>query len=176
MITDSLVRGLLLKVRVSLLNRDEAYESILNKQNEEEETLLARINISMATWSEIVRLPTSKLGLTFSVVNTELPDALQAWVKADGIEKKEEEAVKMKELLEKKGVIMRMSSEETDLGEAVRMWNDRNKNLGEYWRSLHGALLNQNQNDKNDVWDDDADYGDSPQASIISYSTYHWGK
>ena len=81
MITDSLVRGLLLKVRVSLLNRDEAYESILNKQNEEEETLLARINISMATWSEIVRLPTSKHGLRFSVVNTELPKALQAFLK-----------------------------------------------------------------------------------------------
>ena len=133
MITDSLVRGLLLKVRVSLLNRDEAYESILNKQNEEEETLLARINISMATWSEIVRLPTSKHGLRFSVVNTELPKALQAWfkVKADG-KKKEEEAVRVRELLEKKGVVMRMSSEEIDLEEAVRMWNARNKNLSEY--------------------------------------------
>ena len=146
-----------------MLTQDGAYE-ILSKQNEEEETLLAHLNLSMATWSEIVRLPTSKLGLTFSVVNTELPDALQAWVKADGKEKKEEEAVKMRELLEKKGVVMRISSEETELGEAVRMWNDRNKNLGEYWQSLHGALLNQNQNDKNYGGDDDADYGDSPSS------------
>ena len=34
--------------------------------------------------------------------------------------------MKIKEILGKKGVVMRMSSEETDLREAVRMWNGRN--------------------------------------------------
>ena len=127
-ITDSVVRGLLLKVRFNLLNPDEAYNSILSKQNEEGETLLSRLNISMATRSEIVRLPSK--GLRFNVVNTELPEALQAWFKADGKVKEEEEAVKVRELLEKKGVVMRMrSANET---EAVRMWNARNKNLREY--------------------------------------------
>ena len=110
------------------MNPDEAYDSILGKQNEEGETLLARINISMATWSEVVRLPSK--GLRFSVDNTELPAALQAWFNADEKEKGEDEAVKLRELLLKKGVVM--SSEENYMGEAVRMWNDRNKNLGEY--------------------------------------------
>ena len=84
----------------------------------------------MATWSEVVRIPTSNLGLRFIVVNTGLPGALQAWFKAVGKETEDEESVKMRELLLVKGVVMKMSSEETDLGEAVRMWNDRNKNLG----------------------------------------------
>ena len=114
------------------MNPDEAYNEILVKQNEEGETLFARLNISMATWSEIVRLPTSGKGLTFSVVNTELPGALHAWFNADGKVKGEEEAVKLRELLLKKGVVMRTSSEETDLREAVQMWNGRNKDLGEY--------------------------------------------
>ena len=130
-ITDSLVRGLLQKVRGNMIKPDEAYEEILGKQNEEGETLLGRLNISMASRSEALRLPSSK-GLRFSVVNSNLPDALQAWFKADG-KVKEEESVKMRELLENEGVVMRMSSEETwDMGEAVRMWNDRNKNLGEF--------------------------------------------
>ena len=119
------------------MNPDEAYNEILSKQNAEGVSLLARLNLSMATWSEIVRLPTSKLGLRFNVVNAELPEALQAWFKADGKVKEEEEAVKMRELLEKKGVVMRMSSaEETILGEAVQMWNTRNKNLREYIHHL----------------------------------------
>ena len=157
-ITDSLVRGLLVKVRVKMMNPDEAYTEVLSKQNEEGETLLARIKISVATWTEVVRLPTSKKGLRFSVVNTELPGALQAWFKADGKEAEDEESVKMRELLLLKGVVMRISPEETDLREAVWRWNGRNKNLGEFWQSIHGALLN--QNDKNDG--DYDDYGDSP--------------
>ena len=74
-------------------------------------------------------------GLKFNVVNTEIPEALQAWFKADGKVKEEEEAVKVRELLEKKGVVMRMSTAhetETDLGETDQMWNARNKNLREY--------------------------------------------
>ena len=80
-----------------------------------------------------------KKGLRFSVINTKLPGALQAWFKADGKEKEDKE---LKELLNTKGVVMRMSSEETDLAEAVRMWNERNKNLSEYFDNLHGALFN----------------------------------
>ena len=148
---DSLVRSVLLNVRANLLDPDEAYDEILSKLNEEDEI---HLKLSMATWSEVVRLPTSKLGLRFSVVNTELPDALQAWFKADGKENGEDETMKLRELLLKKGVIMWMSSEEKDLGEAVRMWNGRNKNLGGYGQFLHGALLNHNQNEKNDDYDD----------------------
>ena len=138
-ITESLVRGLLLKVRVNMMNPDEAYTEILGKLNEEGRTLIVRLNLSMATWSEVVRLPTSNLGLRFSAINTKLPGALQAWFKADGKEKEDKELV---ELLNTKGVVMRMSSEETELAEAVRMWNERNKNLSEYIDNLHGALLN----------------------------------
>ena len=66
-ITESIVRGLLQKVRLNLLNPDEVYNEILSKQNEEGESLLARLNLSMATWSEIVRLP-SKKGLPFFIL------------------------------------------------------------------------------------------------------------
>ena len=155
-ITDILVRGLLLKVRVKMMNPDEASTEILDKQNEEGETLLACLNINMATRSEVLRLPSN--GLRFSVVNTELPGALQAWFKSDGKETEDEESVKMRELLLLKGVVMRISPEETDLREAVWRWNGRNKNLGEFWQSIHGALVNQNQNDKN---------GEAPVITMI---------
>ena len=124
---DSLVRSVLLKVQANWLDPDEAYDEILSMRDEEEET---HLNISMATWSLIVRLPTKKVGLMFSVVNSELPGALQAWFNAGGY-KEGEKSVKIRELLLKKGLVLRMGSEETDLGEAVRMWNQRNENLGE---------------------------------------------
>merc|ERR1712210_430060 len=97
---------------------------ILSMRNGEEET---HLNISMATWTLIVRLPTEKIGLMFSVVNTELPGALQAWFNAG---ENEEESVKLRNILLRKGLVLRMGSEETDLGEAVRVWNQRNENLG----------------------------------------------
>ena len=123
---DSLVQSVLLKVRDNLLDPDEAYGEILSMRNEEEET---HLNISMASWSLVVRLPTKKVGLMFSVVNSELPGALQAWFNADG---NEEESVKLRNILLRKGLVLRMGSEETDLREAVRVWNERNENLGEY--------------------------------------------
>ena len=95
-------------------------------RNEEDET---HLNISVAYWSLVVRLPTSEKGLRFSVVNTELPGALQAWFKAG---ENEEESVKLRNILLRKGLVLRMGSEETDLREAVRVWNQRNENLGEY--------------------------------------------
>ena len=123
---DSLVQSVLLKVRANLLDPDEAYDEILSMRNEEEET---HLNISVASWSLVVRLPTEKIGLMFSVVNTELPGALQAWFNAG---ENEEESVKLRKLLLRKGLVLRMGPEETDLREAVRMWNQRNENLGEY--------------------------------------------
>ena len=123
---DSLVQSVLLKVRDNLLDPDEAYGEILSMRNEEEET---HLNISVATWTKVVRLPTSQLGLSFSVVNTKLPGALQAWFNADG---NEEESVKLRNILLRKGLVLRMGPEETDLREAVRVWNQRNENLGEY--------------------------------------------
>ena len=157
-IADSLVRGLLQKVRVKLLDSDEVYNNILSKQNREGETLLGRLNIRVATRSEVVGIPSK--GVRFSVANSELPGALQTWFKAGGKEKGEDEAMKLRELLLLKGVVLRMRPEETDLGDAVWRWNERNKNLGEFWQSFHGALLNQNQNDKTDG--DYDDYVDSP--------------
>ena len=130
---DSLVQSVLLKVRANLLDPDEAYDEILSMRNEEEET---HLNISVASWSLVVRLPTSERGLRFSVVNTELPGALQAWFNAG---ENEEESVKLRNILLRKGLVLRMGPEETDLGEAVRVWNQRNENLGEYWQSLHCA-------------------------------------
>jgi predicted RND superfamily exporter protein len=121
---DSLVQSVLLKVRDNLLDPDEAYDEILSMRNEEEET---HLNISVASWSLVVRLPTSEKGLRFSVVNTELPGALQAWFNAG---ENEEESVKLRNILLRKGLVLRMGPEETDLGEAVRVWNQRNENLG----------------------------------------------
>jgi len=121
---DSLVQSVLLKVRANLLDPDEAYDEILSMRNEEEET---HLNISVASWSLVVRLPTEKIGLMFSVVNTELPGALQAWFNAG---ENEEESVKLRNILLRKGLVLRMGSEETDLREAVRVWNQRNENLG----------------------------------------------
>ena len=123
---DSLVQSVLLKVQADLLDPDEAYDEILSMRNGEEET---HLNISMATWSLVIRLPTRKFGLMFSVVNSELPGALQAWFNAG---EKEEESVKLRKILLRKGLVLRMGSEETDLREAVRVWNERNENLGEY--------------------------------------------
>ena len=123
---DSLVQSVLLKVRANLLDPDEAYDEILSMRNEEEET---HLNISVASWSLVVRLPTSEKGLRFSVVNTELPGALQAWFNAG---ENEEESVKLRNILLRKGLVLRMGPEETDLREAVRVWNERNENLGEY--------------------------------------------
>lgn len=123
---DSLVQSVLLKVRANLLDPDEAYGEILSMRNGEDET---HLNISMATWSLVIRLPTRKFGLMFSVVNSELPGALQAWFNAG---EKEEESVKLRKILLRKGLVLSMGSEETDMGEAVRVWNERNENLGEY--------------------------------------------
>ena len=123
---DSLVQSVLLKVRANLLDPDEACDEILSMRNEEEET---HLNISVASWSLVVRLPTEKIGLMFSVVNTELPGALQAWFNAG---ENEEESVKLRNILLRKGLVLRMGPEETDLREAVRVWNERNENLGEY--------------------------------------------
>ena len=123
---DSLVQSVLLKVRANLLDPDEACDEILSMRNEEEET---HLNISVASWSLVVRLPTEKIGLMFSVVNTELPGALQAWFNAG---ENEEESVKLRSILLRKGLVLRMGPEETDLREAVRVWNERNENLGEY--------------------------------------------
>ena len=134
--------------RTKRARRDQlAHEHLFGQS----ETLLAQINISMAAWSEVVRLPNSKKGLRFSIVNTELPGALQTWFKSalGSNEDEDEESAKMRELLLKKGVVMSMSSEETDLGEfreAVLMWNGRNKNLSE----------------------NDEDYGDSPKSKAFN--------
>ena len=121
---DNLVQSILLDVRDNGLHPDEAYAEILCNLKKEDET---HLNISLAAWSLIVRLPT--IGLSFSVVNTKLPGALQAWFNADG---NEEESVKLRNILLRKGLVLRMGPEETDLREAVRMWNQRNENLGEY--------------------------------------------
>ena len=88
------------------------------------------LNLSMPTWSEVVRLPERK-SLRFSIINSELPDLLLAWFKADRKMRKQE-SLELRELLERKGVVIRQNSENTSLEEAVHMWNERNPDLGEF--------------------------------------------
>ena len=129
-ISECMVRGLLAKVRINLLSASTVYDNILSKQNDKKETLLARLNLSISTWSEVVRLPSRK-SLRFSIINSELPDLLLAWFKADG-EMKKQESVKVRELLERKGVVIRKNYEKTDLEEAVLKWNESNQDLCEW--------------------------------------------
>ena len=79
--------------------------------------------------SEIVRLPDK--GLKFSIVNTEVRAALLAWYKVESAGK-EEEAAEVRKLLEKKGVVVRGSREETEMMPAIQRWNEKNKQLCEY--------------------------------------------
>ena len=140
-ISDSMVRGLLQKVRNNLLDANYVFNNILSKQNEDGQTLLARLNLSMPTWSEVVRLPARK-SLRFSIINSELPDLLLAWFKADRKMQKQE-SVKLRELLERKGVVVRQN---TSLEEAVHMWNKRNPDLSKcqvYLWSQNFAVLPQ---------------------------------
>ena len=82
--------------------------------------------------SEVVRLP--ELGLKFSIINTEVPAALLAWYKAESAGKgSAAEAAVVRTILENKGVVVvRESSEETELMPAILSWNEKNKQLCEY--------------------------------------------
>ena len=135
-ITESIVRGLLQKTRMKILDPQECWK-ILSQQNEDGRTLLSRLNLGMATWSEVVRLPAK--GLKFSIVNKKVPDALLAWHKVESSGRthiyygtKEEAAASVRNLLERKGVIVRGRTDETELMSAILSWNEKNKHLCEY--------------------------------------------
>ena len=50
----------------------------------------------------------------------------------DGGEESEEERVLVRDLLLKKGVVVKVSSEETDVKTAAEIWNQKNKLIGEH--------------------------------------------
>ena len=98
-ITDRHVRGLLMKTKMKIRTPQELHKNHLSQEDQDGQTLFSRLNLSLTTWSEVVRLPTK--GLKFSIVNNKVPEALLAWFKAesDGKATKEESA-KVRNLLE----------------------------------------------------------------------------
>ena len=135
-ITESIVRGILQKTRMKILDPQDCWK-ILSQQNQDGRTLLSRLTLGMATWSEVVRLPAK--GLKFSIVNKKVPDALLAWHKVESSGRthiyygtKEEAAASVRNLLERKGVIVRGRTDETELMSAILSWNEKNKHLCEY--------------------------------------------
>ena len=134
-ITDSHVRGLLQKTKMKVLKPEFCWKILMQEdgfgKGRGGKTLLSRLKLSTATMSEIVRVPAN--GLKFSIVNTEVPAALLDWYKAESAGKRaEKEAADVRKLLEKKGVVVRESSEETELMPSVLSWNDKNKQLCKY--------------------------------------------
>ena len=135
-ITDSHVRGLLQLTRMKILKPEDCWK-ILTQEKEDEEgntdgkTLLSWPKLTTATMSEVVRLPAK--GLKFSIINTEAPAALLAWYKAESARKgSAAEATVVRKILENKGLVVRESSEETELMPAILSWNEKNKQLCKY--------------------------------------------
>merc|ERR1739844_288734 len=90
--------------------------------------LLSSVKMGSAAWSGVLRLPA--VGLKFSIINTEAPAALLAWYKAESAGKgSAAEAAVVRKILENKGLVVRESSEETELMPAILSWNEKNKQL-----------------------------------------------
>ena len=131
-ITEIHVRGLLQKTRMKNLKPDDCWK-LLSQQKEEEgqhKNLLSSVTMGLATWSEALRLPAK--GLKFSIINTEVPAALLAWYKAESGGKGADDEEAVQHLLEKKGIVVRESGEETELMPAIQRWNEKKKHLCEY--------------------------------------------
>ena len=130
-ITDNHVRGLLQKTRMKNLKPEDCWKILTQEKDKDGKTLLSQLNLTTATWSEVVRLPAK--GLKFSIINTEVPAALLAWYKAESAGKgSEEEAAVVRKILKNQGVVVRKSSEEMELMPAIQCWNEKNKQLCKY--------------------------------------------
>ena len=132
-ITESHVRGLLQKTRMKVLSPEDCWKLLKQQQNEDGKhmNLLSSVKMGSAAWSEVLRLPAK--GLKFSIINTEVPAALLAWYKAESAGKgSEEESAVVRKILENKGLVVRESSEETELMPAILSWNEKNKQLCKY--------------------------------------------
>ena len=106
----------------------------LTKKNKEGRTALSHLGIQM--WQE-VSMWTGKKGLHFSVDNKQLKEAVQAWSRTflSNGEVNEEEAALVRRCIQEKGAVVKMYSS-IDLKAAVLLWNENNKDLGEYrWRN-----------------------------------------
>ena len=124
--------------RMKILKPEECWKILSQEKDKlsfswvnDEKTLLSQLDLTTATWSEVVRLPA--LGLKFSIINTEAPAALLAWYKAESAGKgSAAEAAVVRKILENKGLVVRESSEETELMPAILSWNEKNKQLCKY--------------------------------------------
>ena len=78
--------------------------------------------------------------------NKELAEALKTWhnttIDPDAGEEREAELVRTQ--IEKRGVILKLLDNDDDLRSAVQLWNEKNKNLGEYSTLLHFIDINLN--------------------------------
>ena len=119
-----------MKKQMKLLTPQDFHKEYLSQEDNDGKTILSRL--SLTTWSEVVRLPPN--GLTFSIINNKVPEALLAWFKAESAGKAtKEESAKVQNLLGEKGVVVRGRSDESELMQAIQRWNDKNKQLCEYW-------------------------------------------
>ena len=105
--------------------------SLQKKNDRQHMNLLSSVTMGPATWSEVLRIPPAK-GLKFSIINTEVPAALLAWYKAESGGKGADDEEAVQHLLEKKGIVVRESGEETELMPAIQRWNEKKKHLCEY--------------------------------------------
>ena len=74
----------------------------------------------------------SKKGLLFRSDNIELKEAIQAWSRAvlsDDEEETEKEAALVRQCIQEKGAVVKLSN---DLRTAVERWNEKNKDFCEY--------------------------------------------
>ena len=113
------------------LKPEDCWKILTQETDNDGKTLLSQLDLTTATMSEVVRLPAK--GLKFSIINTEVPAALLAWYKAESAGKgSEEESAVVRKILENKGLVVRESSEETELMPAILSWNEKNKQLCKY--------------------------------------------
>ena len=107
----------------------------LCQPNQEDKTPITRLSLEMPMWTKLSMWV--KKGLQFRVENKEVAEALKTWYNTTidphvGEEEQAEEAELVRSLIEKRGVVVKLLENDDDLRPVVQLWNERNKNLGEY--------------------------------------------
>ena len=117
---------LVVKTKEEDWDRMKAYNR-LTRMNKEGKTALSRLG--MQRWSE-ANMWTSKLGLLFSIDDTELKEAIEAWSKTHLQSGTEEEAALVRQCIQEKGAVVKLVvNSSNDLRTAVERWNEKNKTI-----------------------------------------------
>ena len=109
----------------------EVYQ-LLCQGTREHQTALSNPSLSAPMWTKLSSWAPQQ-GLHFLFENNDLNEALKTWhttLAADiGEENEEEELVQT--LIHKKGGLVKLLGDDSDLESAVQQWNERNKQLSE---------------------------------------------